>query len=115
MTHGATLPLFEAAHTRPAGPALDVALAVIDRDLAIWEGLRRRAELDPRLGKYRTKVTELGRDLRSLRDCCLLASHPRVRRALLREADAVTRRMRALGSRFRLRGLDTLPLEHDAG
>jgi hypothetical protein len=102
------LPLFpERLPERGAG-SLRAAIEVIDRDLAVWEGLVRRAAVDPELAGLRKRLADLSRDLRSLRDCALAASHPRVRQALLHEAGAVTRRMKALGSRLRVRGLDVL-------
>jgi hypothetical protein len=100
--------LFPAA-AAPGGSSVDLALGVIERDLVIWEGLERRAALDPRLPEEkRRRLTGLGRELRGLRDCYNASRHPRVRQALLREAVRVTRRMKSLGARLRVRGLDVV-------
>lgn len=109
---GGELPLFlpPAARSEQEEAPIDLAREVIDRDLSLWEGLRRRVEVNPGLRGYQRTITDLGRDLRSLRDCYLAASHPRVRQALLRESGAITRRMKALGKRFRVRGLDVVPV-----
>ncbi len=110
------LPLFESSPAPPSANdvATDLALQVINRDLALWDGIAVRARVDRRSERDRKAVVDLGRDLRALRDCYLASSHPRVRRALLIEAGAITRRMMALGKRLRVRGLAIRALEFGA-
>lgn len=95
------LPLFEGSLPPPA--AGDEALRLLEHDLREWEALVRRISLPGRDGR---RVSDLGRDLRALRDCYEVAHHPRVRRALLEEAGVVAGHMRALGRRLGMRRLD---------
>lgn len=101
------LPLFP-----PTLPTIDVrvetgdsALATLDFDVRAWEKLRGRAERSRTLRGEAPRLAELGRNLKALRDCYATSRHPKVRHALLVEAGAVTRRMRAIGNRMGLHGL----------
>lgn len=106
------LPLFEHGPGL-ADIAIDPDLQVINRALALWDGIVRRVHLDHRSERDQRAIAELGRDLRALRDCYLAASHPRIRRALLDEARSITRRMKSQGRRLRVRGLAIRSLDLD--
>lgn len=102
---GAELPLFTpptvAVETRDDVPAPADPLEVIESDLDAWERLCRIAAVGSREGD---RLRSLGRDLRALRDCVRATGHPRVRQALLREAETVSRRMRSQARRLRIPG-----------
>jgi len=101
----AALPLFRDGTGMPER-ADDAPLEIIRKNLAAWERLERRIALrksdDPR------RLHELGRDLRSIRDCYVAASHPRVRRALLCEAARLTRQMKTIAGRMRCARIEAL-------
>lgn len=103
-------PLFERS-SLPEDVAVDPALQVINRDLALWDGIARRMPRGRRSECDQREITDLARDLRALRDCYVASSHPRIRRALLDEAGSITRRMQALGKRLGVRGLAIRPLD----
>jgi hypothetical protein len=113
--HALELPLPDSRGANPSRShsAIDLALEIIGRDLALWGALARHAQEDPRLRRDQRMIAELGRDLRSLRDCYLTATHPRVRQALLREAGAITLRMKTVSKRLRIRGMEIRALETD--
>lgn len=94
------LPLFS--------PEVAVAVAdpvgVIEDDLEAWQEVCRIADAEPRLRREEDRLRSLGRDLQALRDCFLATRHPRIRSALLDEAEAVSRRMRQHARRLRIRG-----------
>lgn len=96
---------------RPAEHAAD-PLAIIDDDLDAWERLCRIAALDTR---ETDRLRSLGRDLKALRDCVRATGHPRVRQALLREAESVSRRMRSQARRLRIPGaaIRVVPIASD--
>lgn len=107
---GRELPLFpEDVLARRAPVEGDPALEVIDSDLRIWDGLCRNAQRSARFARRRREIDDLGRDLRSLRNCYVSTRHPRIRSALLKEAGRITRRMKAIGKTLRVSGLDALP------
>lgn len=83
-------------------------VAVIDGDLAAWLKLCDLAGREPRIRRHERALRGLGRDLRALRDYYVAAEHPRVRAELLREAEAVSRRMRSKAKRLRIRGPEIL-------
>jgi hypothetical protein len=86
----------EATHaSRPSITEVDPALRMIDE--ALDEATVHACE-----GRSATRVREITRDLRSLRDCYVGTSVPRLRQALLREAEscvASLRRALAAGRR----------------
>ena len=81
-------------------------IAVIDGDLAAWRKVCDLAESEPKFRREEVTLQGLARDLRALRDYYVAARHPRVRAALLREAGAVSRRMRDKARRLRIRGVN---------
>ena len=81
-------------------------VAVIDGDLAAWRKVCDLADREPRIRRHEQSLRGLGRDLRALRDYYVAARHPRVRAELLREAEAVSRRMRSKARRLRISGLE---------
>lgn len=113
----AELSLFGSApgvESRRAPPDEDPVdpLAIIDDDLDAWERLCRVAALDSRESD---RLRSLGRDLKALRDCFRATGHPRVRQALLREAETVSRRMRSQARRLRIPGsaIRVVPIASD--
>lgn len=94
------LPLFAATAPRSPSDPVDV----IEDDLEAWEQVCRIADAEPRLRREEGRLRSLGRDLQALRDCFLATRHPRIRSALLDEAEAVSRRMRQHARRLRIRG-----------
>jgi repressor LexA len=70
-------------------PTLDLALNAIDTHLARW---RRAMEVarDPQL---RPGMGQMGRDLQALRDWCARTTKPKLRLALLKEANQLMQRM----------------------
>ena len=81
-------------------------VAVIDGDLAAWRKVCELAVREPKIRRHERTLRGLGRDLRALRDCYVAARHPKVRAELLREAGAVSRRMRSKVRRLGFPGLD---------
>jgi repressor LexA len=73
------------------GETLDLVLAAVGRGLREAEALG--ASRQDRTG---AQLRELARDLRALRDCYLETAAPRLRRALLQEANELMRRLRRL-------------------
>jgi len=71
------------------GRTLDLTLRVIDQSLRDAETLAAT-----RTGSRAERLRELGRALRSLRDCYLATHVPRLREALLREAGGIVKRLR---------------------
>ena len=81
-------------------------VAVIDGDLAAWRKVCEIAVREPKIRRHERTLRGLGRDLRALRDCYVAARHPKVRAELLREAGAVSRRMRSKVRRLGFPGLE---------
>jgi hypothetical protein len=78
----------------PADAAsLELAVNVIDRQLARWQAAVDQARQDRNLRRHLARMEELGRDLQALRDWCARTHKPGLRRALIAEANAVMRRM----------------------
>lgn len=99
------------ANAGPAGVELPLfggpdPVAVIDGDLAVWRKMCDLAVREPRIRRQERTLRGLGRDLRALRDFYVAARHPRVREELLREAEAVSRRMRRKARTLRIPGVD---------
>jgi hypothetical protein len=105
------LPLFP-QDAADAPPSADDGspLALIDWDLRSWEGLCRLARRRARYAPAQPKLDDLGRSLRSIRDCYVASRHPRIRRALLEEAGRITRRMKVMRNDLGVRGFDIRPL-----
>jgi len=86
------------AKPQPAPPldaaVIDVAVNVIDRQLARWNAALEHAKEDRRLRRHVTEMSELGRDLQTLRDWCARTHKPSLRRALIVDANKVMHRMR---------------------
>jgi len=83
---------------RPAAPpadaaSLELAVNVIDRQLARWQTAVDQARQDRSLRRHLVRMEELGRDLHALRDWCARTHKPGLRRALIAEANTVMRRM----------------------
>ena len=83
-----------AGRPRPPRPArdartLDLTLRVIEQSVADAEALAT-----VRRGRTATRLRELAQALRSLRDCYLDTTVPRLRAALLREAGDIVRQLR---------------------
>jgi repressor LexA len=72
---------------------LDLTLRVIEQSVSEGEALAAA-----RPGRAGARVRELARALRSLRDCYLGTTTPRLREALLREAGDIVRRLRRFGA-----------------
>jgi repressor LexA len=72
---------------------LDLTLRVIEQRVSEAEALAAA-----RLGRGGTRLRELARNLRALRDCYLETTAPRLREALLREAGELMRRLRGFGA-----------------
>jgi hypothetical protein len=65
---------------------------------AIGQSLREAEELATRRPtRTSARIRELGRALRSLRDCYVATTSPRLRQSLLREAGELMRRLRRFG------------------
>lgn len=80
---------------RPAagdGRTLDLTLRVIEQSVSEAETMAAA-----RAGRSGARLRELARGLRSLRDCYLGTTTPRLRAALLREAGDIVRRLRRFG------------------
>jgi repressor LexA len=71
------------------GRTLDLTLRVIEQRVAEAESLAAA-----RAGRTGTRLRELARNLRALRNCYLGTTAPRLRAALLREAGEIIRRLR---------------------
>jgi len=91
---------FRAAASRPRpkpaagdGRTLDLTLRVIEQSVSQAE-----APAAARAGRGGARLRELARGLRSLRDCYLDTTAPRLREALLREAGDIVRRLRRFGA-----------------
>ena len=83
---------------RPVAPpadaaSLELAVNVIDRQLARWQTAVDQARQDRSLRRHLVRMEELGRDLKALRDWCARTHKPGLRRALIAEANTVMRRM----------------------
>jgi SOS regulatory protein LexA len=74
------------------GQTLDLTVRAIGQSLREAEELAARKTLRPA-----ARIRELGRALRSLRDCYVATTSPRLRQALLREAGDLMRRLRRFG------------------
>jgi hypothetical protein len=72
---------------------LDLTLRVIEQNVSEAEALAAA-----RPGRPGARLRELARGLRSLRDCYLRTTTPRLREALLREAGDIVRRLRRFGA-----------------
>ena len=84
---------------RPAahdGRTLDLTLRVIEQSVAEAEALAAA-----RAGRAGARLRELAKGLRSLRECYLETTTPRLREALLREAGDIVRRLRRFGAERR--------------
>jgi hypothetical protein len=82
--------------TRPAprdARTLDLTVRMIDQNLADADALAAA-----RPGRSGRRIGELARGLRSLRDCYLATTVPRLRAALLGEAGALIRELRRFGA-----------------
>jgi hypothetical protein len=81
--------------SRPArdGRTLDLTLRVIEQSVAAAEALA-----GARADRRGARLRELARGLRSLHDCYLRTTTPRLREALLREAGDIVRRLRRFGA-----------------
>ena len=75
------------------GRTLDLTLRVIEQSVSEAEAMAAA-----RTGRSGARLRELGRGLRSLRDCYLGTTTPRLREALLREAGDIVRRLRRFGA-----------------
>jgi SOS regulatory protein LexA len=75
---------------------LDLTLRVIEQSVSEAEALAAT-----RSGLGGARLRELARGLRSLRDCYLGTTTPRLREALLREAGEIVRRLRRFGAERR--------------
>ena len=75
------------------GRTLDLTLRVIEQSVSEAEAMAAA-----RVGRSGTRLRELARGLRSLRDCYLGTTTPRLREALLREAGDIVRRLRPFGA-----------------
>ena len=73
--------------------SIDLAVNVIDGQLARWNAAIAHAQQDRRLRHQVVQMAELGRDLQALRDWCARTHKRGLRRALIAEANKVMRRM----------------------
>jgi repressor LexA len=78
--------------------SLELAVNVIDSQLIRWHAAVMHAQQDKRLRRHVVQMEELGRDLQALRDWCARTHKPGLRRALVREANKVIRRMQRFAS-----------------
>jgi len=78
--------------SRADGQTLDLTVRAIEQSL---RGAEEMAVGRP--ARTMARIRELGRALRSLRDCYLATTSPRLRQALLREAGDLMRRLRRFG------------------
>jgi hypothetical protein len=83
---------------RPVAPpadaaSLELAVNVIDRQLARWQTAVDRTRQDRNLRRHLVRMEELGRDLQALRDWYARTHKPGLRRALIAEANTIMRRM----------------------
>jgi hypothetical protein len=89
-----------AGRARPVPPRIEVAERPLDLTTHVIDQSVHQAETlaAVRNGVVRVRMQELAQSLRTLRDCYLDARTPKLRAALLREAQALVRRVRRFDS-----------------
>lgn len=105
---GGVQPTARPAPARPAAPApvhprctpsgrdsasLELAVNVMDSQLVRWDAAIARIRQDKRLRRQLVQMEEMGRNLRAVRDWCARTHKASLRRALVKEANGIMRRM----------------------
>jgi len=80
-----------ASHQNSA--SLELAVNVMDSQLVRWEAAIARIRQDRRLRRQVVQMEEMGRNLRAVRDWCARTNKASLRRALVKEANGIMRRM----------------------
>jgi repressor LexA len=73
--------------------SLELAVNVMDSQLVRWEAAIARIRQDKRLRRQLVQMEEMGRNLRAVRDWCARTHKASLRRALVKEANGIMRRM----------------------